>query len=77
MSLLRLSCIPWALYLLGKLLQFPYQVLVDEAEHFHFVRVGLHRFQCVGRPVICVAWRILHPWRIGVAPTCVPSLYHQ
>ena len=35
MSLLRLSCILWALYLLGKLLQFPYQALVDEAERLH------------------------------------------
>ena len=72
-SLLRLSCIPWALYLPGKLLQFPYQTLVDEAEHLHLIRVGLHCFQCVRRPIICVAWRVLHPWRIGVAPACVSS----
>ena len=72
-SLLRLSCILWALYLPGKLLQFPYQALVDEAERLHLVRVGLHCFQCVRRPVICVACRVLHPWRISVALAFVPS----
>ena len=73
MSLLRLSCIPWALYLPGKLFQFSYQALVDKGKRLHLVRIGLHRFQCVRRPVVCVTWRILHPWRIGVAPACVPS----
>ena len=29
MSLMRLSCILWALHLPGKLFQFPYQTLVD------------------------------------------------
>ena len=73
MSLLRLSCIPWALYMPGKLFQFPYQTLVDKAERLYLVCVGLHCFQCVRRPVVCVAWQVLHPWRIGITPACVPS----
>ena len=72
-SLLCLSRVPWTLYLPGKLFQFPYQTLVNKAERLHLVRVGLHCFQCVRRSIVYVAWRILHPWRIGVAPACVPS----
>ena len=76
MTFLCLSCIPQALYLLGELFKFSYQALIDEAERFHLVRVGLHHFYCVRRPIVRVAWRILHPWRIGVAPASalIPSV---
>ena len=40
MSLLCLSRVPWTLYLPGKLFQFPYQTLVDEAERLYLVRVA-------------------------------------
>ena len=44
MTFLSLSCLPWALHLPGELLQLSYQALVGEAERFHLIRVGLHRF---------------------------------
>ena len=77
MAFLSLSRLPWSLHLSGQLFYFFYQTLIDEAERFHFIRVGLHCSQCVRRPVVYVVWRILHPWQIGVAPACVPSRYHQ
>ena len=72
-AFLSLSCLPWALHLLGELLQLSYQALVGEAECLHFLHVSLHCFQCAGRSVDYIAWLVLHPWRIGVAPACVPS----
>ena len=39
-----LSCLLGALYFPGELLQFFQQVLVDDAERLHLVRVDLHSF---------------------------------
>ena len=72
---LGLSCLSWVLHLSGKLLQLFYQTLVDEAECFQFVRIGLCCFYWPRRPTVRVAWLIPHPW--SVAPACVPCRYHQ
>ena len=72
MVFLGLSCLPWVLYLYGKLFQFFHQALIDEAERFHFVCIGLHRFHCPEGSVAHIAWWILHPWWIGVTSACVP-----
>ena len=69
-----LSCLLGVLYLPDELLQFFQQVLIGDAEHLHLVRVDLHRFwRTSGRSAVHVAWLVLHPWRIDVAPACVPS----
>ena len=73
MAFLGLLCLPWMLHLSGKLFKLLYQALIVEAECFHFVRVGLHCFYCPRRSTVRVTWWILHPWRISVAPACVPS----
>ena len=72
MAFLGLSCLPWMLYLSGKLLQLFYQALIDEAKRFHFVCIGLHRFHCPRGSVAHIFWWILHPWWISVTPACVP-----
>ena len=72
MTFLVLSCFPGMLYLSGKLLQFFYQTLIDEAKRFHFVCVGLHRFHYLWGSAAHIAWWILHPRWISVTPTCVP-----
>ena len=73
MFLLGLSCLPWMLHLSGELFQLFYQALIDETKRFYFVRIGMHYFYWPRRSAVRVAWWILHPWRIGVAPACVPS----
>ena len=65
------------LYLPGKLFYFPYQALVDEAECFHFVGVGLDCFCWPWWPAVCVSRRIGYSYRISVAPARVPRRYHQ
>ena len=72
MAFLGLSCLSWVLYLSGKLFQLFYQALIDEAKHFHFVCIGLHRFHCPRGSAAHIAWWILHPGWISVTPACVP-----
>ena len=72
MAFLGLSCLPWVLYLSGKLFQLFYQALIDEAKRFHFVRIGLRCFHCPRGSTTHIAWWILHPWWISVAPACIP-----
>ena len=63
-----------ALYFPGELLQSSQQVLVGGTECFHLIRIGLYCFQrTFGRSAVYVALLVLHPWEIGVAPTCVLS----
>ena len=59
-------------YLSGKLFYLLYQALVDEAECFHFVGVGLDYFCRPWWPAVCISRRIGHSYRIGVAPARVP-----
>ena len=72
MAFLGLSCLPWMLYLSGKLLQLFYQALIDEAKRFHLVCIGLHRFHCPRGSAAHIAWWILHPWWISITLACVP-----
>ena len=73
-----LSCLLGALHLPGELFQLSQQMLVCEAEHLHLICIGLYSLWCTyGRSTIYVALLVLHPWRIGVAPACVPSGYQQ
>ena len=57
------------LHLSGELFYLLYQALVDEAECFYFV--------CVGLDCFCVSRWIGHPRRISVAPARVPCRHHQ
>ena len=68
---LGLSRLSWVLHLSSKLFQLFYQTLVDEAECFQFVRIGLRCFYWPRRPTVRVAWLIPHPW--SLAPACVPG----
>ena len=69
-----LSRLLGALYLSGELLQLFQQALVGDTEFLHLVRVDLYSFlRASRRSVVHVAWLVLHPWRIGMAPACVPS----
>ena len=73
-----LACLLGALQLPGELFQLSQQTLVSEAEHLHLIRISLYSFWCTcRRSAIYVALLVLHPWRIDVAPACVPSGYHQ
>ena len=65
------------LHLSGELFYLLYQALVDEAECFYFVCVGLDRFCRPWWPAVCISRRIGHPCRISVAPARVPCRYHQ
>ena len=60
------------LHLSGELFYLLYQALVDEAECFYFVCVGLDRFCRPWWPAVCIPRRIGHPCRISVAPARVP-----
>ena len=73
MTFLGLPRLPGMLHMSGELFQCFYQALIDETKGFHFVRIDMHCFYWPRRYAVHVAWWILHPWRIGVAPTCVPS----
>ena len=73
-----LSCLLGTLHLSGELFQLSQQTLVSEAERLHLILIGMYSFWCTcGRSAIYVALLVLHPWRIDVAPACVPSEYHQ
>ena len=73
-----LSCLLGALQLPSELFQLPQQTFVSEAKRLHLIRVGLLSFWCTcRRSVIYIALLVLHPWRIDVAPACVPCGYHQ
>ena len=73
-----LSCLMGALHLPGELSQLSQQTLVGEAERLHLICIGLYSLWCTcGRSAIYVTLLVLHPWRIGVTPACVPSGYHQ
>ena len=76
-TFLSLTLFSGVLYLSGELFYLLYQALVDEAECFHFVCIGLDRFCWPWWPAVCISWWIWHPCRIGVAPARVPSRYHQ
>ena len=66
-----------ALHLPGELLQLSQQTLDGETERLHLVGISVQSFYCApGRSAIYASLRVLHPWRVGVALACVPSLYH-
>ena len=65
------------LHLSGELFYLLCQALVDEAECFYFVCVGLDCFCLPWWPAVCISRRIWHPCRISVAPARVPCRYHQ
>ena len=65
------------LHLSGELFYLLYQTLVDEAECFHFVGIGLDCFCRPWWPAVCISRRIGHSCGISVAPARVPRRYHQ
>ena len=65
------------LHLPGELFYLLYQVLVDEAECFYFVYVGLDCFCRPWWPAVCISRWIGHPRRISVALARVPCRHHQ
>ena len=63
-----------ALYLPGELFQLSQQTLVGKMKRLHLVGIVVWSFYRVsGRSSIYVALLVLHPWGIGMTPSCVPS----
>ena len=72
-----LTFLSGVLRLSGELFYLLYQALVDKAECFYFVGVGLNCFCQPWWPAVCISRRIGHPRRISVALARVPRRYHQ